>query len=535
MMDERFAFYLEKNNFLFNGDILVCSYKTTEAEMKKYGLTSNNVVLFIKHNKIKELEKNNDCDYFKEVKKIFGNSKIVLRLQSECFLGMYGDSHCDCEKQRMESIKIISKNNGIFIHLPQEAQGWGLHYKLQELELQVSGRLQNGEFIGQKDRDSAQKILLNLKAFHDNRSYEIIYDILKLLNLNSNEFLVITDSDKKIESLRKNGINSIKYSDCCNNDINLDNVSEYLIKICDETHNFDEEIVSKIITVIKNGNYNERTLEVLLSIVDKIKNNDKYLIKNNLRDKILNLYNEIICGEEKRYIIGNGKQVKIQNNFSCKVNSTIFKTLCNLYGKDIFDRICLEKIYYFKSKENDHEVRIRTSTILDCVEEMCTMFNGQMYAEQTAYDIEKKRVVQKECSVSGLRAFFENPLYHYVKRVEMVTIISENVLPDINIYIKKIPNTENRVMDIFGKKEKIQELINNILAINSKTLLNIVNDRELESQNFSNYNLRFADLNSIIEEEVSIYKLTKNKEEKENNGIRSKILLPCNRIKKYNS
>lgn len=531
-MENRFAFYLEKNNFLFDNDILVASYKVTEEEMKQYGLTSNSIILFIKHNKINELEENKDCDYIKEIKKIFGDDKIVLRLQSECFLGMYGDSHCDCEKQRIESLKIIAEKNGIFMHLPQEAQGWGLHYKLQELELQVSGRLQGGEYIGQKDRDSAQKILLNFKNFHDNRSYAIVYDILKNLGLEKQDFLIITDSDKKIASLRECGINSMKYSDYCNNEVNSDNVSEYLSKICNETHNFSEETIDSILNVIKKRNYNERTLEVLLTIVDKIKEDSDYLCTNDLRDKILDLYNEIICGEEKRYIIGDGKQIKVQNNFSCKVNSTIFKALCGLYGKNIFDRICLEKMYYFKHKEEDREVRVRTSTILDCVEGICPMFNGQMYAEQTSYDTEKKRVVQKECSVSGLRAFFENPLYYYTKRVEMVTMISENVLPGVNIYIKKIPNMENRVMDIFGKKENIQELINNILAINGKTLLNVVNDKELEKQNFSNYNLRFADLNSIIEEETNMYTLTK---EEEKDGVRSKILLPNSRVKRINN
>ena len=41
------------------------------------------------------------------IKKMFKDKKIILRIQSECFLGMYGDSHCDCESQRINSIKII--------------------------------------------------------------------------------------------------------------------------------------------------------------------------------------------------------------------------------------------------------------------------------------------------------------------------------------------------------------------------------------------------------------------------------------------
>ena len=145
-----------------------------------------------------------------------------------------------------------------------------------------------------------------------------------------------------------------------------------------------------------------------------------------------------------------------------------------------------------------------------------------MYTEKSTYDAKKKKVIQKKISISSLRSFFENPQYSYIKRVEMVTIISEGLLPGINIYIKKIPNTENRVMDIYGKKEKIRELINNIVSINNRTLLNIVNYKELSEQNFSQYNLRFADLTSVMNEELDMYALTK---EEEKNGVRSKILL----------
>ena len=105
----------------------------------------------------------------------------------------------------------------------------------------------------------------------------------------------------------------------------------------------------------------------------------------------------------------------------------------------------------------------------------------------------------------------------------MVTIISENVIPGVNIYIKRLPNIENRIMDVFGKKENIQEFINKLINDNNRSLLNTINNEKLSEQNFSKYNLRFADLSGIIEEEVNIYYLTK---EEEKNGVRSKVLLP---------
>lgn len=522
MDDNSFSFYLENNNNLFNSDILVICYKASDTEVKEYGLTSSNILLFVKNNKISEIKNGADCNYLDEIKKMFKDKKIILRIQSECFLGMYGDSHCDCESQRINSIKIISENEGIFIHLPQEAQGWGLHYKLKELELQVSGRMQSGEFVGRKNRDDAQKILLDVHDFCDNRSYEIVYNILRKLSLNENVFSVITDSDKKINSLKNIGMKAIKYSDDVMSRVNADNVSEYLIKICNSTHDYDEETVNAIIKIIADRKYNERTLLTFVNIIDKIKNDSTYSLDDNLKKKFLDLYDNIICGEEKRYIVGDEKYVKIQNNFSCKVDSTIFKALCSIYSKSIFDRISLEKIYYFKNINNGDSVRVRTSKILDNIESICSMFNGQMHIEQSTYDESRKKVVQKEISTSSLRSYFENPEYIYQKRVEMVTIISEGIIPGLNIYIKRIPNIENRVMDIFGKSDDIRKLINSITNFNNRTLLNIINDRELSEQNFSNYNLRFADLNGVIEEELNMYTLTK---ESEIDGVRSKILL----------
>lgn len=522
MTNNNFSFYLQNNNTLFNSDVLTICYMADEEEVKKYGLTSPNIVLFIKNDKISEIKSGSDCDYYSEIKKMFAGKKIVLRIQSECFLGMYGDSHCDCESQRIDAIKLISQEGGIFVHLPQEAQGWGLHYKLKELELQVSGRTQNGEYVGKKDRDSAQKMLLDVHNFRDNRSYEIVAEIFKKLEIDKNTFLVITDSDKKVSSLNKTGIKFIKYSDDISAKINADNVSEYLIKIYNLTHNFDDEIIDLIIKIIEERKYNERTLLTFVNIIDKIKSDSTYQLDEKIKKKFLDLYENIICGEEKRYIVGDEKYVKLQNNFSCKVDSSIFKTLCKIYGKNIFDRISLEKIYYFQNIETGESVRVRSSRILDNIEDICCMFNGQFYIEQSTYCDRKRKIVQKEISASSLRAYFENSNFIYQKRVEMVTIISEGMIQGLNIYIKRIPNIENRVIDIFGKSENIRNLINMIVECNNRTLLNIINDRELSEQNFSQYNLRFADLNSVIEEEMNMYALTK---ESGKDGVRSKVLL----------
>ena len=117
--------------------------------------------------------------------------------------------------------------------------------------------------------------------------------------------------------------------------------------------------------------------------------------------------------------------------------------------------------------------------------------------------------------MSKLRSFFENNEYDYVKRVEMITTISERQIPGINIYIKKLPNIESRIMNVFGKKENIKKFINDLNKSLDRNVFNeVVSNSNYEDENFTNYNLRFADLEVAIQEELAIYELMLDKGEK---------------------
>lgn len=423
---------------------------------------------------------------------------------------MYGDSHCDCEVQRLNAIKTIALNDGIFIHLPQEAQGWGLFYKLKELELQVSGRSQDGEFLGVKNRDEAQELLLNSNSFFDNRSYAIIAEILKILNLNNNQFVLLSDSDRKIEALKKSGLDIIKYSEFTTNEVNEDNLSEYLIKILNLTHKFDDKIFNDILNLINQKKYNGRSLATLVEIVNKIKNDKNYKLNDFYKKQILETYENIICGVEKNYIFVDENKIKTQNKFSCKVNFTIFKILFNVYKKNIFDRISFEKMYYFNNKNDNEKIIIRTSRVLDTFGEDALFFKGQFYAQEKIINNDGRKIIENEITISRLRSFFENPNYDYEKRVEMITFISEDQVPGINIYIKRLPNIENRIMDIYGSKKEIRSFINKIVTEHDKKILhNLISDKKYENEDFTDYNLRFADMENAINQEIEIYNLLK--------------------------
>lgn len=512
-MKERMSFYLQKNNTIFGGCVLTVCYKATEDEIKEYHLTSENVLLFVKSKDLEALVNRKNIDYYSEISKLFCEKDIFLRIQCECLLGIYGDLHCDCEKQRLNAIELISKQDGIYVHLPQEAQGWGMFYKLKELELQVSGRNPNGEFIGKKNRDEAQKFLTGSTEFDDLRCYEIVYKIFKMLNLTNKKFILISDSEKKYQALVNQQLEVQRLSDYHEEDVNIENLSEYLIKILNNTHVYNETVITKIITLINDRKYNTRTLSTLTSIVDRIKNDQSYGLDTDTKNKILKTYNDIICGKEKKYILDNNT-IKIQNNFSCKVNSSIFKAIQNVYGNAVFDRLAMEKLYYFEEKNGNSAIRIRTSKILDTIGKNSIFMKGQVHVEQREFNEDKTQIFQKEISLSKLRAFFENNNYNYLKRVEMVTMISERQIPDINVYIKKLPNIECRIMDVFGKKEKIQEFINNIATNLSRNVFNeSISNKAYENENFDGYNLRFADLEAAISEELSIYQIMKRGDE----------------------
>ena len=54
-MAKNLAFYYQKNNKMFGGNVLAACYKASTDEMKHYGLTSENILIFIKSPKLDKL------------------------------------------------------------------------------------------------------------------------------------------------------------------------------------------------------------------------------------------------------------------------------------------------------------------------------------------------------------------------------------------------------------------------------------------------------------------------------------------------
>ena len=185
------------------------------------------------------------------------------------------------------------------------------------------------------------------------------------------------------------------------------------------------------------------------------------------------------------------------------------KQLKKISRKNIFDRICFEQMYYFLNITNLDIKKIRTSKVLDIINDKSAFFVNQVYNVERLISNEKKNIVEDTTSGSKVKAMFENSDYEYVKYQEMITFISENEITGVNVYIKRIPNRQNYVMDVYGKRELIHKFIEKLTKQKTLALLSFVNNIKLEDDNYSDYNLCFSDLDLVINEELDNFKKMK--------------------------
>ena len=132
----------------------------------------------------------------REINNEFKNETLV-RVHSQCITGDILDSlKCDCGQQLKQSIKIMAKaDEGVLIYLAQEGRDIGLLNKLRAYSLQE---------IGMDTVEANQDLGFN----DDERLYYPAKQMLSQLKIN--KVKLITNNPKKVEHLKKLGINVIK-------------------------------------------------------------------------------------------------------------------------------------------------------------------------------------------------------------------------------------------------------------------------------------------------------------------------------------
>jgi GTP cyclohydrolase II len=127
---------------------------------------------------------------------VCGSENVPVRLHSECLTGdAIGSLRCDCREQLMTSMnKISSMDCGIVLYLRQEGRGIGLMNKMKAYQLQDFGfdTVEANKALGFRD---------------DERDFRIAAHMLLALDVKSVK--LFTNNPKKIEDLKRHGINVV--------------------------------------------------------------------------------------------------------------------------------------------------------------------------------------------------------------------------------------------------------------------------------------------------------------------------------------
>ncbi|WP_343183296.1 GTP cyclohydrolase II [Buchnera aphidicola (Neophyllaphis podocarpi)] len=143
-------------------------------------------------------EKSNGKNHIALIYGDFINSTSILtRIHSECLTGdALFSLRCDCGFQLKTSLKMISSiGTGILIYHRQEGRNIGLINKIKAYNLQDKGldTVEANHKLGFKT---------------DERDFTICSDILEILNVK--KIRLLTNNPKKLNSLKKSGINIIE-------------------------------------------------------------------------------------------------------------------------------------------------------------------------------------------------------------------------------------------------------------------------------------------------------------------------------------
>lgn len=282
-----YALYrMEKNRML--RDCVAVVYRPSHDEMRRDGLQSQFVLILIKtKHDVAALQSAADINSFD----LFAtDSPILLRVGSECLLGMFGDAHCDCESQRTASLREIDRvGQGVYVHLPQEAQGQGLFYKAQELQLQVSGIDPAGQALGAMSVGQASRHLLGPEAVLDRRDYSSLARVFAELGLARYEYHLITEGPTKAQIMEDILHVSIAGTHSTKGLVTIDNAGEYLAKLYKDYTLTDAELEEIYLAIFSSPDVPVRVLELLSQIKHDLALGKQFHTNTDLLTKIASI------------------------------------------------------------------------------------------------------------------------------------------------------------------------------------------------------------------------------------------------------
>lgn len=492
---------MKNNSYL--GDCLCVTYSPTDKEVDTDHLLSKHILVIVK-SKI-------NLDSFKTIEdikknKIFINNKpVLLRISSECLLGYLGDTHCDCESQRISSLREIHRHGeGIFIYLPQEGQGNGLFYKTKELELQVNGFSPSGKFIGQKSIIDAASILLGSSRLLDKRRYTSLMSVINGLGFKKYIFSLLSDNpDKKkyLENYLGVKISSIHKAGTL---ITVDNIGEYLSKLYSKNFILSNEELNEIHNLINlNKEIPERAISVLRFIREDIKLGKKFNTNNELLNRLINLLDTKI---KKQSIQDLGlfkdseayKEYHIELKIDSINLSKLFKAGILLNDESLhYEENYFYNLPYFPS------IPCRTLKIRKIfkLNELRHSISSELIYKipiRDRFNLIKCVKIYQEDIINLIDMALKENSVHFVP---VLTHAIKGKHKDLKILVKRY-SKDLRVLSLMGNKNIVRSLISEIKKISNIKEVNSLSDLSCPDDKFC----KEFDYEKLVVEEIALFK-----------------------------
>lgn len=460
--NDQFSIYRMENN-TFLGDSLCVVYKASPAEIKLNGLTGPDIAIYIKTPKdISQINSVVDI----QNKELFAKDKnILLRLASECQFGTFGDSHCDCESQRVACLEAIkSYGQGVYIQLPQEGQGQGLFYKAKELQLQVHGIDPLGKFVGKKDIYEASNYLTGTSNV-DKRKFSVLQSVFSTLKLNRYKYMLISSNPHKAEVLSKQLGISLSGSQDVKREMNIDNVGEYLAKIYKKSFALSDEDLRQVYGVLFNAkNIPDRASSLLQCIKDDLHLGREFNVNQDLLQKIANLGKA-----EKNQTPVNILDASKENNYrefqiellvkDDDVGRLIQKGLLGSLSDIAFEQNYFYDLVYFKNTVT-RDLKIRRKSKISGKHELIeSRLIYKALVADNEYDIKNITINDREVadllssSLEGYEVYYVPVFTHTCEQAPRY--------PELLMLVKRYSRTL-KTLSIMGDKNRVESFIDDI-------------------------------------------------------------------------
>jgi len=462
-----YALYEMEHNHFWDEAIVVIR-ECSEKEIEQNGLTGKYIAIYIKPKRGVRVEKIDDIvskDIFDKEKNVF------LRIASECQFGLFGDSHCDCESQRIASLEHIKKNGqGIYVVLPQEAQGHGLLYKAKELQIQVRGLSPDGENIGKKDIYEAAKYL-NGDGDLDIRGFKVIHKIVTDLKLNRYTYSLISSNPKKSKDLREVAGLKIERMNDVNGSISLNNVGEYLAKIYKKDFMVSQEQLQEIYNILLSAKeIPDRTLSLLRYIEDDINIGKEFQVDMRLLKKISSVHQSKPNIHSKGRIFDFSKtnayrDYQIEIKISLKNIDVLFREglLINILSLRFEENYFYDLIYFRDLPTRDLKIR-RAFRLNDRKKAVDNRLIYKVATKKNLYYIRNIAISTDEV-VSLLAESLNDYEEHYVPVFTQECETDES-FHDLTILIKRY-SSNLRTLSIMGSQKEALDFLKRLKKIAS--------------------------------------------------------------------